>query len=382
MSQCCGNALFAAVVESHHAAVAERQLQFSLALLAGNLTRHGAVYLVGEPVLAGHGFQLKHVVQVIGQFRWLIADVIVFSCHGFVHHDGLGRMAEHLCHVQIEGLHAVALNEREVGIACCFAHNVHRSAFTLGNLAHVFYMFLVNEQAHALLALVSNDFLGRERLVAYGQFCHINLSAAFFDKFREAVHVSGRTVVVDADYGIDVFFAKGTYQVVGALLHLGVGALHGVEFNAAGVFAGVHARDATSAEADAVVVAADHNYLVALAGLFFQAVATGAVAYAAGKHDDFVVAVFLSVFLVLEGEHRAGNERLSELVAEVAGAVGGFDEYLFRCLVEPLAHGQDVFPFAAAVEAGVGCHVDGCAGDGPRTGAAAHAVAYFTACSR
>ena len=53
-----GNALMAAVVECYDAAVAERQLYLALTLLAGNLAGHGAVYLVREPVLAGHGLKL------------------------------------------------------------------------------------------------------------------------------------------------------------------------------------------------------------------------------------------------------------------------------------------------------------------------------------
>ena len=41
-----------------------------------------------------------------------------------------------------------------------------------------------------------------------------------------------RTMVVNADNGIDIFFAEGTHEVVGALLHFGVGTLYGVQLNA------------------------------------------------------------------------------------------------------------------------------------------------------
>ena len=59
-----GNAAAAAIVERHGAAVCQRQLQFALRLLERHLARHAAVHLIREPVLAGHGFEAKHVVDV------------------------------------------------------------------------------------------------------------------------------------------------------------------------------------------------------------------------------------------------------------------------------------------------------------------------------
>ena len=67
-------------------------------------------------------------------------------------------MSEHLCHVEVEGLHSVGLDEREVGVASGLAYDVERCAFALGDAAHVFDMFLVDEQTHTFLALVGNDF--------------------------------------------------------------------------------------------------------------------------------------------------------------------------------------------------------------------------------
>ena len=191
---------------------------------------------------------------------------------------------------------------------------------------------------------------------------------------------------MDAHHGVDVFLAEGAHQVVGAFLHLGVGALHGVELNAVGVAAGVDRRHGAAAQADAVVVAAHHHDFVAFLRLFLQAVALGAVAHAAGQHNHLVVGILLVVLLVLEGEHGTADERLAELVAEVGGSVGGLDENLLGCLVEPLAHGQDVLPRALGVavplvvgETRVGRHVDSGAGDGPGAYAAAHTVAYLAA---
>ena len=78
---------------------------------------------------------------------------------GLVSHDGLRRVAEHLGHVEVEGLHAVTLLEREVGVACGLADHIQRSTLTLGDLADMFDMLLVDEQAHSLLTLVGDDLL-------------------------------------------------------------------------------------------------------------------------------------------------------------------------------------------------------------------------------
>ena len=276
-------------------------------------------------------------------------------------------MAEHLGHVQVERTDAVALLEGEMGVAGGLADNVQRSALALGDLTHVVDMFLLYEQAHALLALVGDDLFRREGLVADGQFGHVNQSATFFHQLREAVHVPGRTVVVDGHHGVDFLFAECTHEVVRAFLHLGVGALNGVQLDAAGIAAGVHRRDGAAAEADAVVVAAHHYDFVAFLRSPFQAVALRAVAHAAGKHDHLVVAVLLAVLLMLESEHGTGDERLAELVAEVARTVACLDEDLLRTLIEPFAHGQQLLPRqgASLVVAGVAGHVNRGAGDGP-----------------
>ena len=152
--------------------------------------------------------------------------------YGIVAHDGLWRVAEHLCYVEVERLHTVALAEREVGVASGLADHVERSTLTLSNAAYVLNVLFVDEQSHALLTLVGNDFLGAERLVTDGQLRHVNLAAALLDQFRQTVQVAGRAVVVDADHGVHVLLAEGTHQVVGTLLHLGVGTLHGVQLDA------------------------------------------------------------------------------------------------------------------------------------------------------
>ena len=111
--------------------------------------------------------------------------------------------------------------------------------------------------------------------------------------------------------------------------------MDGVQLNTTAVAPRVDARHGTAAKSDAVVVTTNNDNLVALLGRAFQAVAFRTIAYAACQHNNLVVTVLLAVLLVLKGEHRACDERLTELIAEVAGAVRGFDEDLFGCLVEP-----------------------------------------------
>ena len=103
--------------------------------------------------------------------------------------------------------------------------------------------------------------------------------------------MSGRAVVVNRNHGIHVLLAEGTYQVVGTFLHLWVGSLNGIQFNAVAIATRINGRYGAATKSDAVVVTTDDDYLIALLGLFLQAVALGAVAHASGEHDDFVVGV-------------------------------------------------------------------------------------------
>ena len=89
-------------------------------------------------------------------------------------------MAEHLCHVEVEGSAAVSLLEGEVCVAGRFAHHIHRGPFALRDAAYVVEVLLLDEEAHAFLALVGYDFFGREGGVAHGELAHVNQAAAFF----------------------------------------------------------------------------------------------------------------------------------------------------------------------------------------------------------
>ena len=150
-------------------------------------------------------------------------------------------MAKHLSHIEVERTFAVSLLEGEVGIAGCFANNIKRSALTFCYLAYVFDVLFVDEQAHAFLTFVGDDFLCRKGGVANGKFCHINKSTALFYELGQTVHVAGASMVVDADNGIYFFFAKCAHEVAGTLLHFRVGTLYGVEFDATGITAGLYA---------------------------------------------------------------------------------------------------------------------------------------------
>ena len=376
-----GDTLAAAVVEGHDATVAQRELYPSLALLARYLARYGAVDLVGQPILAGDGLQLQHLGQVFVEQVVVGMDVGVGSCDGLVHHNGLRGVAEHLLDVEVERLHAVALGEAEVSVARRLAHHIHRRPLAFGDLAHVFEVLLVDEQAHAFLRFVGNHFLGAQRRVADGQPVHVDAAAAVLHQFAQAVQMARRTMVVNADHGVVVLLDKRAHQVVGPLLHFGVGALDGVEFDTVAVTARVHRADGASAQSDTIVIATHDNHLVARLRFFLQTVALLAVAHAACQHDHLVVAVDLSCAvgvhvvgrrLVFEGQYAARDERLAELVAEVAGAIRRLDEYLFGRLVEPLAHGDELFPRAFCVslpvvvlQPWVSRHVAGRSGDGP-----------------
>ena len=254
-------------------------------------------------------------------------------------------------------------------VASGFAYYIQRSTLALCDAAYVVDVLLVDEQAHTLLALVGDDFLSRESLVADRQFGHVNLATVLLYELRETVEVTSRTVVVDTYYRVYVLLAQCANEVVGTLLHLRVGTLNGVQLNTVAVTAGINRRYRTATETDAVVVATNNDNLVALLRLLLQAVALCAVAYTAGKHDNLVVGILLLALLVLECEQRTGDERLSELVAEVRGTVRSLDKNLLRSLIQPLAYGHDVLPVACQVvvvlESRIRCHVHSCTGDRP-----------------
>ena len=76
---------------------------------------------------------------------------------------------------------ALALLARN--LTCNAAVNlICEPVFAGSNLAHMFNMFFVNEQTHALLTFVCDNLLARQCLVAYRQLGHVNLTAALLNE--------------------------------------------------------------------------------------------------------------------------------------------------------------------------------------------------------
>ena len=69
-----------------------------------------------------------------------------------------------------------------MGIACGLSHNIQRCTLALCYAAHMLDVLLVDEQTHALLTLVCNDFLCREGLVADRQLAHVDLAATLLNE--------------------------------------------------------------------------------------------------------------------------------------------------------------------------------------------------------
>ena len=145
---------------------------------------------LGEVAVGTNSFKLENTGEVFVEVFGGIGHIGISAGNCLILHDRLGRMAEHLGHVEIEGAYAIGLNEREVGIARCFTYDIHRSTFALCDTTHVFEVFFLNQEAHTFLALVGDDFLGGKRGVTDGKLRHVNLATAFFNKFREAVDVT------------------------------------------------------------------------------------------------------------------------------------------------------------------------------------------------
>ena len=127
-----------------------------------------------------------------------------------------------------------------MGVARCFTYYIQRSTLALCNTAYVVDVLLVDEQAHTLLALVGDNLLSRESLVADRQFGHVNLATALLYELREAVEVTSRTVVVYRNYRVYILLAQCANEVVGTFLHLRVGTLNGVQLDTVAVTAGVY----------------------------------------------------------------------------------------------------------------------------------------------
>ena len=360
MAQSRGDASFAVVVQGTDAKVAQRQLNLAHALLLRHTTRHGAVHLVGEPVFAGHGFHLQHIVEVFMDVTLGVADFLEMIGLSLVIQYRLRCAAEEVGDSQVDGSLAFLADETQALVASHLAHLVIRGALTLGGLLDDVLVLLVDQEAHALLRLVTDDLLVGQGRVANGQVVDVHHAARVLDEFAEAVEVAACTVVVDAADGVVVALSHGADDVAHTLLHLGVGTLHGIQLDGVAVLARVDTRHGAAAHTDAVVVAAQHDDDVALFGFQLLGILHLGEADAASQHDDLVVAQGF-LFAMLKGQQAAVDEGLAELVAEVGGTIGGLDENLFRCLIQPLARLDVLLPFTALLRARIGSHINGSA---------------------
>ena len=192
--------------------------------------------------------------------------------------------------------------------------------------------------------------------------------------------MSACAVVVYGNNRVGIHFGNATDGVIDALLHFGVGTLHGVELDVVFVLTCGNATYCAAAHADSVIVAAEHHDRQVGGRSAFDAILTTRITNAARLHYHLVKTIHPAVFLVLECEQRTINQRLSKLVAEVARAVGRLDENLHRGLIEPIALLYLAFPTAAVVlKTRVRCHINCRTSNRETALAARHTVANFAA---
>ena len=284
-----GDAAFAVIVESRHAAIAERQLKLANTLLTGYAACYRAVNLVGEPVFAGNSLKLQHIAQVILNQSLVVADGGVLVIYLLVVDNSLGRRAEHIRHGQINGLAAVFLTEDEAGVVGGFAHHIEGSLLAFGYLTHLLNIFVAEHQTHAFLTLIADNLLCRKRNIAYRQSVDIDLAARGLNQLRERVEVSAGAMVMDAHTGIAFHLSQSAHHIADTFLHLRIGTLHRIQLYGIGILACGNRRYGAPAHAYAVIVAAHHHDAhVGFRHLFNGIVSLG-VANAAGKHYHLVV---------------------------------------------------------------------------------------------
>ena len=348
-------------VDGHSTTVTQGQLDLTLTLLASYTARDGAVDLVRQPVLTSDPLLLQHLIEVVLDAGSVIAQGGISLVDMLVDHVGLGRRAEHIRQRQVNGLVTSCLFEGQVHIVRGATDDVHRSALTLSDTSDALYGVALDQKAHTLLALVADDFLRRKGLITDGEGAEVEVSTRRLDELGEAVQVPPCPVVMDGDDRIVFTLRERADDVLDTLLHLGVGALYGVELNSAGILPRIHRADGTTTHTDAVVVTTEQDDLFARLGSALLCIAAAGVADTTSEHDDLVEAVgrFTSLAFVLEGQHRATDERLTELIPEVARTIGCLREDLTGRLVEPRAGSTVLLPGAISIRAGVARHIDG-----------------------
>ena len=109
-------------------------------------------------------------------------------------------------------------------------------------------------------------------------------------------------MVMDRDDRVLVRLGDRTDHVSRTFLHFRVGTLYGVQLDTACILPRVYGRDGSTTHTDTVVIATDHDHFLARFRIALQGIAHICETYTAGKHDYFVVSVFLIVLRVLESQ--------------------------------------------------------------------------------
>ena len=363
-------------VHCHSTAVAQRELNFPLTLLACHTSCDGAVDLVCQPVLTSYTLLLEHGIKVFLSACRLILQGGIALVNVLVHHIGLGRGAEHIRQSQVNGLVSPCLFEGQVHILRGASYDIHRSTLTLGDACDALYIFALDEQAHTLLALVADDLLGGKGLVPDGEGAEVKVSACRLHELGEAIEVTACSVVVDGDDGIVFALGERTDDVLDTLLHLGVGALDGIELDRTSILPCVHRADGTPTHTDAVVVPTEEDDFFARLGSTLLRITAAGIAHATSEHNDLVEAVGRCGVLpfVLEGQHRTADEWLTELVPEVARPIRSLRQDLARSLVEPRTSSTVLLCRAICCGARVAGHIDGRPSQGDTGTSASHTV--------
>ena len=81
--------------------------------------------------------------------------------YGLVNHISFRRRTEHLIYCQIKWTNTIGLFKGKTGITGSFTYRIHRSAFAVGYLLHVFDSRFINQQSHTFLRFIGYDFFGR-----------------------------------------------------------------------------------------------------------------------------------------------------------------------------------------------------------------------------
>ena len=155
--------------------------------------------------------------------------------------NGAWRLAKKVGEMEVDRMNRLRGScKHQPMVAGNFTYLINGSAFTPGHFLQKLQLGFAYHQPHPLLRFVADDFFVGKGGIADRQFFKMNDSAGFFDQLREAVQMAARPVIVQGYDGIFLFFGHSPQSVIYPLLHLRIGALHGVEFDLVGKFAGSH----------------------------------------------------------------------------------------------------------------------------------------------